>query len=126
MLSDADRHELYVAIRDTLGEHSADLLMRAIPTIDWTDIARRSDLSELRSETKLGFAELDGKIADLKGEMYGVKGEMYELKGEVYELKGEVAELRSRLDTQTARIMVANVPIMFGVAGLVLAAAKLA
>ena len=41
-------------------------------------------------------------------------------------LRGEIAELRSKVDGLVARQLVANVPLMFGVAGLVLAAAKLA
>ena len=49
-----------------------------------------------------------------------------ELKGEMAELRGEMAELRTDVHLQLPKFLLANVPVMFGVAGLVLAAAKLA
>ena len=61
------------------------------------DVARRSDVDNLRIE----------------------------LRGEIAELRGEMAELRAEFHGLIPRVMLANLPIMFGVAGLVLAAAKL-
>jgi hypothetical protein len=59
-------------------------------------------------------------MADLRVEL---KGEMAGLRTE---LKGEIAELRTEVHAQLPKFLLANVPVMFGVAGLVLAAAKLA
>ena len=65
--------------------------------------------------------------ADLREEMSEVRaallGEMSEMGAEVL---GEMSELRAKVDSQLPRFLWANVPIMFGVAGLVLAGAKLA
>ena len=72
------------------------------------DVARRSDVDNLR-------IELRGEIAELRGEMAELRAE----------LRGEMAELRSEFHGLIPRVMLANLPIMFGVAGLVLAAAKL-
>jgi hypothetical protein len=62
------------------------------------DVARQSDLTAIRSE----------------------------LKGEMAEMRGEIARLSARMDGLLPKFLWANVPVMFGVAGLVLAAAKVA
>jgi hypothetical protein len=72
----------------------ARVVMELLPPVDWSDVARQSDLVAIR-------------------------GEMAELRGE---LKGEVAELHAQVPT----FVLMNVPVVLGVAGLVLAAAKLA
>jgi hypothetical protein len=105
MQSDHDRRELFVALEASLGQGPAGTLMELLPPVGWADVARHSDLVAIR-----------GEIAQLRGE----------LRGEIGVLRGEVAELRSEVRAQVPRIVAANVPIMFGVAGLVLAAAKLA
>ena len=65
----------------------------------------------------------EGKWPSFGGKL---KGEMAELRGEMAGLRGEMAGLSARIDAQLPRFLAANIPIMFGVAGLVLAAAKLA
>ena len=62
----------------------------------------------------------------LPTEMAELRNEIALLRGEIAELRGEVAKLSARIDAQIPKFIWANVPIMFGVAGLVLAAAKLA
>ena len=112
MVSDHDRRELHSALEERLGEGPAGTLMDLLPPVGWADVARRSDI------TVLG-AELRGEIAGLQGEIGGIKGEL----GGV---KGELALLNARIDAQVPKLMWANVVSMFGVAGLVLAAARLA
>jgi hypothetical protein len=41
-------------------------------------------------------------------------------------VRGEIARMNARFDGLIPRVILANIPVMFGVAGLVLAAAKLA
>ena len=82
--------------------------MELLPPFGWGEVARQSDLVAVRAE-----------IAGVRGEIAGVRGELAEL-------RGEIAELRARIDGQLPRLIVANVGSMIGVAGLVLAAAKLA
>jgi hypothetical protein len=50
MVSDHDRHDLYVAAVDLLGAGVADTLMELLPPVRWHDVARRSDIAELRGE----------------------------------------------------------------------------
>jgi hypothetical protein len=70
--------------------------------------------------------ELNGDIGSSNSELGSLR---IELKGEIAALRHEFvefrAEMRSKFDGLVARQLVANVPLAFGVAGLVLAAAKL-
>lgn len=78
--------------------------MELLPPVGWADVARQSDLVAIR-----------GEMAELRA---GLKGEMAEL-------RGEIAELRADIHGLVPKFLVGTVPIMFGTAGLVLAAAKL-
>ena len=97
MVSDEDRRELYDALAQRLGQGPAGTLMELLPPLGWADVARQSDLTALR-------------------------GEMAELRAE---LKGEISDLRVEVKSQLPRLYAANIASMIGVAGLVLAAAKL-
>ena len=112
MVSDQDRRELYEALERRLGEGPAATMMELLPPVGWADVARQSDLVAVRGE----MAELRGEMAELRAE----------LKGEIHGLRGEIAGLSARIDGQIPRFIGANVPIMASVAGLVLAAGKLA
>ena len=79
--------------------------MSEIGQINWSDVARRSDIDNLRSDLR---SEFRSEIADLRHEFIEFR-----------------AEMRSRFDGLVVRQLAANVPLAFGVAGLVLAAAKL-
>ena len=112
MVSDHDRRELYSALENELGQGPAGTLMDLLPPVGWADVARQSDIDTLR-----------GEIAELRGEL---RGEIAELRGEMSELRGGMATLGARIDAQLPKLMWANAASMFGVAGLVLAAARLA
>jgi ribosomal protein L29 len=117
MVSDRDRHELFVALLDRLGQGPADTMMQMLPPVGWADVARASDLEGLRIGLRGEMAELRGEMAELRSEL---RAEMAELRAELRgELKAEVASLRNQL-------FAANVATTAAVAGLVLAAAKLA
>ncbi|MDQ6797179.1 MAG: hypothetical protein M3011_03975 [Actinomycetota bacterium] len=109
MVSDSNRHDLYVALEHQLGQGPTETLMQLLPPVGWADVARASDLEAL------GIA-LRGEMAELR----------VELRGEMAELRGEMAEPRGEIKAQLPRLYAANVASMIGVAGLVLAAAKLA
>jgi uncharacterized protein involved in exopolysaccharide biosynthesis len=112
MVSDQDRRELYQALEQQLGGGPAATMMELLPPVGWGEVARQSDLVALRGELK-------GEMAQLRSEL---KGEMAELRAE---LKGEIAELRGEMKTILPKLVAANIGSMIGVAGLVLAAAKL-
>jgi len=104
MASDHDRRQLYAVLEHHLGQGPAATLMELLPPVGWADVARQSDITALR-----------GEVAELRAE----------LGGEMAELRAETVRLGARIDAQIPRFVWANVPIMFGVAGLVLAAARL-
>ena len=108
MVSDHDRRELYEALEQRLGEGPATTMMELLPPVGWADLARQSDLVAVR-----------GEIAE-------VRGEIAEVRGEIAQVRGELARLSARIDGQIPKFLWANVPVVASVAGLVLAAAKLA
>jgi len=105
MVSDHDRRHLYDALEQRLGPGAAGTLMELLPPVGWADVARQSDLVAVR------------------GEMGQLRGEMAELRAD---LKSEIGDLRTEVKAQLPRLVAANIASMMGVAGLVLAAAKLA
>jgi hypothetical protein len=115
MVSDEARRDLYDALERRLGQGPAGTLMELLPPVGWADVARTSDLMAVR-----------GEMAQLRGEMGEIRGEMGEIRGEMGEIRGEIAKLSARIDGQIPKFIWANVPVVASVAGLVLAAAKLA
>ena len=105
MVSDEARRDLYDVLEKRLGQGPAGTLMELLPPVGWADVARQSDLVAIR-----------GEMTQLRGE----------LKGEMAELRGGITELRAEITSQLPRLVAANIASMMGVAGLVLAAAKLA
>ena len=108
MVSDHDRRELYSVLESQLGQGPAGTLMDLLLPVGWADVARQSDITALR------------------GEMAELRGEMGELRGEMADVRGEIATLGARIDAQLPKLMWANAASMVGLAGLVLAAARLA
>jgi len=97
MSTEAERRDLFGALERSLGAVPAATLMELLPLVGWGDVARRADV-----------------------EAQGVA-----LRGEMAELRGEMAELSARIDGLLPRQLLADVPLAFAVAGLVLAAVKL-
>lgn len=95
MFTDDDRRYLYELLERSLDARGAAILMAHLPPVGWADLATRQDLAATRAE----------------------------LKGEMAELRGEMAELRGEVHALLPKLIAANIASMFGVAGLVLAAA---
>jgi hypothetical protein len=116
------------------GPDVADALMAMLPPFSTEAIATGADLERmaagLRGEMSELRGELRGEMSELRGEMAGLQGEMAGLRGEMAQLdaglRGEMVTLSARIDGLLPRQLLADVPLAFAVAGLVLAAAKLA
>jgi hypothetical protein len=113
MPTHGELQELFAAAERSWGAHPAEILMELLPPSGWGEVARRSDLDAFGTS-------LRGEMAVLRSEL---KGDIAELR---VELKSDIARLESRIDGLLPRQLLANVPLAFAVAGLVLATLKLA
>ncbi len=66
MVSDHDRHDLFLALRRHLGDRPADTMMELLPPVGWSDVARRSDVAELRAELKHELAGFELRLAAME------------------------------------------------------------
>ncbi len=89
------RLDLRNRLAEVLGPHLASAAMEAMPPIDYTSLARTTDLDALGREFRGDMAELR---AELRGDMAGLRaemrGDMAELRGE---MRGDMAELRGEM-----------------------------
>jgi hypothetical protein len=68
-VSDAGRTEAFNTIRDRLGPEVAAAIMNVTNPLEWTDVARSSDVRELSSEMR----ELSSDVRQLGRRMDGVE-----------------------------------------------------
>ncbi len=130
MSTEGERRDLLGALERSLGPAPATTLMELLPPVGWGDVARRADLDAhgvaLRGEMAELRGELKGEMADLRLELKGEMADLsLELKGEMADLRAEMVTLSAPIDGLLPRQLLADVPLAFAVAGLVLAAAKL-
>jgi hypothetical protein len=116
MLSDHERRDLYNGLEGLLGPVRASYLMDLLPPTGWADVARQAHLLALE-------ARLEGFRAELKGDIAALRGEML---SEIGSVRGDLASLKNELASVKGSIYRANFALAIGVAGLVLAAARLA
>ena len=94
-LTETQRIELYERIKRTsLGEEGANVVMNALPNVDWDSIATHDDLALLRTDVRREMADLRGEMTCLRGEMTGLRGEMATLRSDV---RADLVELENRL-----------------------------
>ena len=102
-LTAAQRIELYERIKRTsLGEEGANVVMDALPNLDWDRLATRDDLTTVRAELGTEMAdlrtELRTEMADLRTELHsglaGLRGEMTALRAD---MRTDLVELENRI-----------------------------
>ena len=138
-VTEAQRLTLRTSLVAAIGEPATDVLMEAMPPIDYDNLATKADVNVLRTDlnvlradmdarfTKVDArfvalsAELRGEMAELRGEL---RGEMAELRGEMAEIRGETkalgGDLRSEMASQTRILVGTHIASMLGFAGLIL------
>lgn len=82
--TDTKRFELHQYLRQQMGTEMADTLMEHLPPSGWSDLARTSDLAQIKTELQV-------EIADLRAEL---KRDIADLRAE---LKGDIADLRNEM-----------------------------
>lgn len=114
-ISEPLRHRLHDGLKEAIGDENAGNLMQMLPPFSWEELARRSDLDDLRGG-------LEGKI-----EAVETKIEVLHERIDVVELKIDALDFKftGKLDSLVARVVLANVGTTIGICGLLLAALKL-
>jgi hypothetical protein len=110
-VTEAQRLTLRTSLVAAIGEPATDVLMEAMPPIEYDDLATKADL-----DTR--FAMVDARFVALSAEL---RGEMAELRGD---LRGEMAtlggDLRGEMASLTRILVGTHIASMLGFAGLIL------
>ena len=61
-ISEAQRFEMHLGLRNTLGDDVANSLMEHLPPSGWSDVARTSDVNRLETEMREGFKSIRNTI----------------------------------------------------------------
>jgi hypothetical protein len=108
-ITEAERFQMHEALSTAHGKEVAAIIMEHLPPTGWGDVARRSDVADLRvlttkdmeivrialtSDMQMLGAELRGEMQELRTEL---RGEMQELRTA---LSGEMQALRLELRTE--------------------------
>ena len=93
------RHRMYARLEEVLGPDHANTLMEYLPPVGWADVARRSDIEDLRREMAHEMALLE---------------------------HGLEAKIESKLNSQTKTLVTLMSAQVLAVAGLAFGAARLA
>ena len=62
-ITEADRLEMHLAFRKTMGDKVADTMMEHLPPTGWADVARKSDVDHLAALMDARFAAVDIRFA---------------------------------------------------------------
>jgi hypothetical protein len=113
---DAKRLEILARLREVLGNPVADHVMEYLPPMDWTDVARLSDIDErltsLRAEMNAGFAVTNGRIDILRAEVDAMESRIDarfdalegRIDGRFESIDGRFAEVNGRLGALTDKL----------------------
>ena len=108
-ITEAERFQMHEALSTAHGKEVAAIIMEHLPPTGWGDVARRSDVADLRvlttkdmeivrialtSDMQMLGAELRGEMQELRTEL---RGEMQMLGAE---LRGDMQALRLELHTE--------------------------
>ena len=61
-ISEADRLEMHLAFRKTIGDKVADTVMEHLPPTGWADVARKSDVDHLTALMDDQFGAVDKRL----------------------------------------------------------------
>jgi len=114
-ITEAERFQMHEALSTAHGKEVAAIIMEHLPPTGWGDVARRSDVADLRVLTTKDMeivrialtSDMQALRLELTSDMQmlgaELRGEMQELRTE---LRGEMQELRTELrgDMQALRL----------------------
>ena len=92
------RHELFLRVEQELGPEAAETLMELLPPVSWADVATKEDLRQLEERMNLRFDKLASELR---------------------------ADLFQAMNAQFRHLVVLCSTLVFAVAGVAVAAARL-
>ncbi|MFN3219851.1 MAG: hypothetical protein ACE367_25465 [Acidimicrobiales bacterium] len=117
-VTEAQRLTLRTSLVAAIGEPATDVLMEAMPPIDYDNLATKADMDArfamVDARSVALSAELRSEMATLGGDL---RTEMATLRGD---LRTEMATLRGEVASQTRILVGSHIASMLGFAGLIL------
>ena len=77
--SEAERFTLHQTLRSLMPEAVADTLMAHLPPAGWSDVARRSDIDELRVATKHDIDLLSVRLENVEARLDSIEVKLDDL-----------------------------------------------
>ena len=97
-ITEAERFQMHEALSTAHGKEVAAIIMEHLPPTGWGDVARRSDVADLRllttKDMEIVRVALTSDMQALRAEL---RGEMQELRAE---LRGEMSVLRADMRSE--------------------------
>ncbi len=97
-ITEAERFQMHEALSTAHGKEVAAIIMEHLPPTGWGDVARRSDVADLRVLTTKDLEMVRIALtSDMQALRYELRGEMQELRTE---LRGEMSVLRADMRSE--------------------------
>jgi hypothetical protein len=71
-ITEADRLEMHLAFRKTMGDKVADTMMEHLPPTGWADVARKSDVDYLAALMDARFEAVDKRLDGITNGMWAM------------------------------------------------------
>lgn len=75
-ISEAQRFEMHLGLRNTLGDDVANSLMEHLPPSGWSDVARTADIDRIDARIDRLEARIDRLEADMKEGFQSIRSSM--------------------------------------------------
>ena len=97
-ITEAERFQMHEALSTAHGKEVAAIIMEHLPPTGWGDVARRSDVADLRLLTTKDMERVRVALtSDMQALCAELRGEMQELRAE---LRGEMSVLRADMRSE--------------------------
>jgi len=113
-ITEAQRFEMHLGLRKSMGDDVANTLMEHLPPSGWTDVARKHDITMVEHE-----------IALVKQEILLVKQEISLVKQEISLVKEEASRIERRLNILIASTLTFGLAIIVMLVQLQISIARL-
>ena len=78
-ISEAERLELHLKLKNVLGDNMADVLMEHLPPTGWGDVARKSDIDYLAALMEAKFDAVDQRFEFMGANVRGIQHGLWAL-----------------------------------------------